>query len=249
MTDPHLNLFYSYNQDNELIENNLTRAWIVTLRMLSAETRNLFLQTVLKDHFLVAREELPSFGASHFALQGNIDKHQARQFSQKYVLTIATQREFESGLFQPGGGDSIPDAWIYDDEQGYCFLIESKVGGNPLNAEQVHRHAKIWFGIDNQTEPGNFENQLISLAWLDILKIAKNPVIDIANSQEQLLLQEFASFLGFFGYRLFRGFEFRSLQDIPSFSLTQIEVANSTKFLDFSNLQEAPNFHFGNTDG
>ena len=70
MTDPHLNLFYSYNQDNELIENNLTRAWIVTLRMLSAEIRNLFLQTLFKNHLQVPDEQLPSFRTAHFALQG-----------------------------------------------------------------------------------------------------------------------------------------------------------------------------------
>ena len=37
-TDRYLNLFYSYNRDNELIENNLTRAFIVTLQTIEPAT-------------------------------------------------------------------------------------------------------------------------------------------------------------------------------------------------------------------
>ena len=45
--DRHLNLFYTYNRDPEFIENNLTRAFIVTLRALGGDTRRALLKQLL----------------------------------------------------------------------------------------------------------------------------------------------------------------------------------------------------------
>ena len=72
MTDQHLNLFYTYNRDSELIENNLTRAWIVTMRMLSAETRSQLLQALFKVPLLSLGSLLPVFPRLAF-LQGHMD--------------------------------------------------------------------------------------------------------------------------------------------------------------------------------
>lgn len=219
MNDRHLNLFYTYNRGNELIENNLTRAWIVTLRLLSAETRNSLLQALLDAPLQEIDSQVPAFDQASFALQGYFDTRLLERISQKFIVTIATERALgdEASLSgDPDLGDSIPDAWIYDPEQRYCFLIEAKIGANPLGAAQVYSHAAGWLGIPG----GKVQDHLIVLTWYDILNAIQLIQTDIDNSQDAQLLQEFTQFLGFFNYRLFTGFNFSELLAAPGFSIS-----------------------------
>ena len=166
-----------------------------------------------------------------------------KHIPQKYIVTIATFRDMDETAFaQPcdDAGDSIPDAWIFDREQGYCFLIEAKVGDNPLGEKQVIIHAKRWLDI-------TVKDHLIALTWIDVLNVIKTINTQAVNSQESLILQEFNQYLGFFGYRLFAGFEFSSMPDVPNFYLSHQSVSDSTTFMDFSRLHETPVFRFGST--
>jgi hypothetical protein len=220
MDDQHLNLFYSYNRDNELIENNLARAWIVTLRMLSAETRNQLLQILFDELIQKLGHQPPAFKNANFALQGYFDTHLLDTISLRFIVTIASEREFEPGEDSSAWDDtgissSIPDAWIYDPDQGYCFLIEAKIGTNPLDTDQVYSHASGWLGITKD----QLSNHLIPLTWHDVLCTLQSINLDMISQIEAQLIMEFTHFLGFFGYRLFMGFNFSSLLDAPEFSL------------------------------
>ena len=95
MSDSHLNLFYTYNRDTELIGNNLTRAWIVTLRLLSPQVREVLLQRLLsKASHRLPGQVMPelSFAQAQFALQSHMERHLARRTKHCYLLIIATDQ-------------------------------------------------------------------------------------------------------------------------------------------------------------
>lgn len=95
MADRHLNLFYTYNRDNELIENNLTRAFIVFLSTVSGEVRHKILSTLLgrsdKTNGSSADAEGLDFKDACFALQSNINPYLPQNADRKALLTISTE--------------------------------------------------------------------------------------------------------------------------------------------------------------
>lgn len=268
MQDRHLNLFYSYNRDSELIENNLTRALMVTLRMLGDEARNAFLQTFLAEGFQRLHPdqpvELPDFSAAQFSLQGYMDKRISRRMQHRYVLAIASHRYDEmhweermAGLEQDSlairddlYGGSIPDGWIYDTQDEYCYLIEAKVGSYPLTRSQIYSHAREWLGWQSEDD---IERHVLSLTWADVLYAIQEVrqthaagELDL-NSQELAILTDLKDFIQFFGYTLFQGISFRELQSAPDFALVpgaSLFQERRTLF-NFSDLGHPPLFQIG----
>jgi hypothetical protein len=213
--------------------------------MLSAGIRSELLQALFELPLVPLGKPLPAFTAPHLALQGYMDTRLIRKISQKYIVTIATYREIETEPFSQNVaelGGSIPDAWIFDPEQDYCFLFEAKVGSNPLDASQVISHARDWLHIP----PAKLPQHLISLTWYDVLTSIQQTDLIVIKQQERLLLQEFTQFLGFFGYRVFKGFEFNQLLSAPRFSLPRNTLSGADIF-DFEKLKEAPAFRLGMT--
>ena len=229
--DHHLNLFCSYNESNQFIENNLTRAWILSLRMLSSEVRNRFLKILLTRGENVDTEELPDFSGATFALQGNMDKTTSKRIKRKTILAIATNRLEEnlegvdvgqtnsSSGSEESDGRSIPDAWIYDKGLGYIYLVESKIGKNPLTSEQLTQEARDWFGLRDASK------HTLQLTWeyvleaMYCLKQAAEAGDLLLNNQEKYVLDALKEYLSLYGYRLFGGFKFDDLQDSVSFSV------------------------------
>ena len=218
--DRHLNLFYSYNRDNELIENNLTRAFIVTLRAVGTGARDAILRALVAERLDALMIPCPSFGNAEFALQANLNKERARSSPSQVLLTIAT--DLVEAL---GDGDttrrvtsSIPDAWIIAGD--CCFLIEAKVGTNPLSELQVLDHAYGWFGLTGE----ELEQRHVGLTWYMVHGVierflhASNEAVGL-NEQERGLLGSLAEYLEYFGYRYFNGIRFERLAPAPSILL------------------------------
>lgn len=206
MSDKHLNLFFSYNHDAESIENNLTRAWIVSLRMLSDETCNRFLHTLLEHHLssVVAASAIAQwdFAIANLALQGNMDKKRAVGCEEKFVLAIASYRY--SGLTEADGGgnnaplpsheeigDSIPDAWIVDaTSRTTSSSSNPKVGFNPVDDAQVIAHARDWLGIKTKAL---LQKCVVGLTWNHVAIVAVQVLTD-ASEYERMLLGQFIDF-------------------------------------------------------
>jgi hypothetical protein len=258
MQDPHLNLFYTYNRDEELIENNLTRAFIVTLELLAPQSRARLLTSLLGKHRPETNTEgdhiPPDFTGAKFALQGYMDRVLLKRFTQKYILAIASNRYEdieEAGEAQPVSDlpvrnySSIPDAWIYDANMGYCYLIEAKVGHNPLDSGQIIAHAHDWLGIRKLTK---VHERFISITWLDVIKALHEiksedlPENSSLNIQEIKILDNFEEFLNLFGYKRFTGIHFDNFKAPPEFHLGEFDLIYSGHF-DFSNLPDPPQFH------
>ncbi len=220
MRDLHLNLFYSYNRDTELIENNLTRALIVTLSGISRNTKAAFFKHLfegsVKSFFAQGNEVWQILADAEFSLQSNIDESQVANCQRKAVLTIAsdyflinepleedTQDNISEISANPYLG-SIPDAWIYNFEAGYCILIEVKVGNNPVSSEQVIAHFSGWF----DAPPSEIEEYLVSITWLDVVIALSKIHASVqsaelpSNDQESFLLSQLSEFLAIFGYKV-----------------------------------------------
>jgi hypothetical protein len=239
MSDKHLNLFYTYNRDNQLIENNLTRAFIVTLRFLEKETCNRFLQKLLEDKISRVGIEIPSFHNVDFALQDNIGKQAIKNYQVKFVLAIASYRfEIADKEEAKTYDDSVPDAWIFDEKQGLCILIESKVGLNFLSKSQIASHAKNWLNI-----PSNrLAEHLLSISWHEIsdLSFTFHKEAVGLNQQEYLILDNFIDYLGFFGYTLFHGIRLRGIGNPPNIDFFGQHTELST--FSLKTLQDCPTF-------
>lgn len=98
--DPHLNLFVSYNHD--FVEDNLTRSFILTLKLLPNKIQRTLLKNIFKrsEYFNpILRDECLNLKMNQldFALQGNI--HQARsdlfKIPRKFILTITGENRIE----------------------------------------------------------------------------------------------------------------------------------------------------------
>jgi len=232
MADRHLNLFFSYSQDTDLLENNLTRAWIVTMQLLSSELRERLLHKLLGEALRALGNGLSnrehSFATAQFALQGHMDSALVRSCSDKYLVAMASEHGYDDdsseGRESPRAGQasgSIPDAWIFDKAGSYCFLVEAKVGTNPLDDGQIANHATRWFGLPRQ----ELATHLLALSWDDLANVLEGILSDIAGGRlaalvpEQLILTNLSEYLTFFGYRAFRGIALNAVQDIPAFAL------------------------------
>lgn len=256
--DKHLNCFYSYNLNEELIENNLTRSFIVTLLGLTSTTRNLFFHALDDDR--LCRYD---FSHAQFALQNNIDIDPKKHYDKHniYIMTLSSDTFIQSkdellGINKehirstlknkkPSLGShkllielcsgSIPDAWIYDaKENKYCFLIECKKQDDFLYFPQLVRHAYINYGLDDIED---IRNCIIKITWTNILENFLNIIEnkELANDQEKFLIDNFVHYLGFFGYSYFKGFDFHSLPDQPNISFKIKDITTLFYFNSLNN--------------
>ena len=272
MADKHLNLFYTYNRDNELIENNLTRAFIVFLSIVSGETRHKILSTLLeasgKTAGMPADATNLDFRDARFALQSNIDPRLSQQAGRKALLTISTEpldtpfsttgpdpsapSEGEDGGDFPPAFGSRPDAWIYDENRAYCILIEAKVGSYPLEIAQLQAHARGWLHSDLPKLRSN--GSLFSITWIDVLRALRD-ILDLLNTHphmnhsEERLLSHMMEFVAFYNYPLWDDFDLGGLAAPPDWVLsTSPSPIGSTPpsptslGLDFRHLASPPDF-------
>jgi hypothetical protein len=222
MADRHLNLFYSYHieESSLLFEDNLTRAFIQVLRLLSGPVRDRLLRSLFSISKKSAELTAYNYERAETALQEHMDECVSRRCVGKHVITIATRRPDEEPddgerRHDPEGG-SRPDAWIFDGQNSeYCLLLECKRGGYEVNRSQIQRHASRWFGMDAA-------DVQIDLTWYDVLKTVEQEqqyAREAAQHEREYALSGLIGFLDQFGYRLFKGFRFAELQEVPDFRL------------------------------
>ena len=154
-----------------------------------------------------------------------MDKSQAGRCQHRYVLAIATETTKDiSGESVDHSGhrhyeDSIPDAWIFDAEQ-YCFLVEAKIGGNPLNDKQIRSHAMGWLKLSED----ELESHILSVSWVDVVEAAYQTLkhLTTMNDQECYIFVALIEYLSYAHYRRrFAGFDLASLSAPPSLRLTE----------------------------
>lgn len=246
--DPHLNLFFSYHGDNVLIENNMTRAFIVTLKMLSLKTKKDFLKQLLKDR--IDYKVLDACASLDFALQDNIklEDLELRNIPHKYLVALTGNNILEDGekYQDPIHFERMkytrrirPDAWIYESTEtpSICFLFECKTVNDTLHASQIISYAMRFFGLTNYED---VRKQLIQITWYDVLDVCKGIIDDFKsrNEQEAVLLQNLADFLGLCGVSPFKGINFGDIPGLPSLGIT------GHVYLRLDHIPELPDYRF-----
>jgi hypothetical protein len=211
MADPHLNLFYPYgarDREGGLLEDNLTRALVHTIKLLSEEHRAAFLDALFSRarHLMYLDrtpdgDELASIPATDFrradvALQDRIpNKHNPKHAnygddSRRRVVTISSGHSPKK-LSGEKPKDSRPDAWIFDREgASFCLLLECKYGDNPVEEHQIRRHGAEWFGKKawKMEKEGSWDRDiapdLLDLTWYDVLEATKAATKEIDRESE-----------------------------------------------------------------
>jgi hypothetical protein len=243
MTDPHLNLFYTYNRDTELIENNLTRSFIVTLSLLPPELTSLAVRSILLNSTREPEQKRAIEGlelqSADFFLQSHVDIEDIQSVSNKFVLGISGGNSLYELEVTGEDYGSIPDAWILDLDNNYCVLVEAKIGSNPLDNAQITSHMKQWLGITKKTE---MLFAMLNTSWNEIAETIGSMVFEnenvITGSIEASILHHFLEFLGMYGYKHFNGFLFSDLDEPPIFTL----VGNNAAEFSFDELERPPLF-------
>jgi hypothetical protein len=178
--DGHFNVFHSYSQGKqnsesvEILEDNLTRAFLITLSYMESGQIIEFLNSTIfhhKDCNISPILDTSSLDKIHFDLQ-NISDKGLRAFVKKsvvkkvlltisprqYNMVLQAEREFANDT-----SGSRPDGWIILGE--YAILIESKVNNNPLTEKQLSSHIKTHFGVSSEDQ--NFN--MIQITWSEII--------------------------------------------------------------------------------
>ena len=180
--DGHFNMFHSYAQGNEknsesmaILEDNLTRAFLITLSYMASDQIIKFLNSSIflhQDCHLPPISDASDIDKIHFDLQNLSDKslrtYVKKPDVKKILLTISPKLHkvlmTATGEPENDAGGSRPDGWIILGD--YAILIESKVNNNPLTKNQLSRHIKTHFGVPRQGQ--NFS--MIQITWSKIIE-------------------------------------------------------------------------------
>ena len=200
----HLNMFYPYRR--EVIEQNLTRALIIVLRILNSEARNTLLKVIVGD-------VCPSSLTDEEQLVYTIEDATAPPKNCKFkrLVAISTTGEIEED--SDTDANSIPDAQIrVGSGNDAVIMIESKVRSNTLSRDQLKRHAQ---GLGE-----DLDSVIHVVTWNKISsEVSKLVSSSSLSDTEVFVAQEFLNFLSMYGYGIlnrlaipsFRGLEIPSI--------------------------------------
>lgn len=143
--DVHTNLFWSYG--NAALENNCTRALVISLDACGPRTTSRFLREFAgcagTPPFSVALQAAPK------EIRSNVPGARVLAITTNHADRVALRishlrRKLRLDSESPR---AIPDAWILDARSRLCLLIESKLGSS-LDLEQLGRHWRAHLGRD-----------------------------------------------------------------------------------------------------
>ena len=190
-------MFYPYRR--EVIEQNLTRALVIVLKIFNADARNTLLR-------VIAGEEFPLPLIDEKKLVYTIEDATPAPKNCKFKRLVAIS---STGVIEEDGdtdAKSIPDAQIrLNSGNDAVIMIESKVRSNTLSRDQLKRHAAI-LGEE-------LDSIIRVVTWNKISsEVSKLTSGDGLSDIEVFVAQEFLNFLNMYGYGILNRLQ------IPSFS-------------------------------
>ncbi|MFZ1288914.1 MAG: hypothetical protein WAR79_02405 [Melioribacteraceae bacterium] len=228
--DPHFNLFASYSKgklekenlkhanssyydllpdgkiEKDILEDNLTRAFLITLSALKNNQIEEFLNNLSKGtpKFHIKKNTeivLDLQNLNNEKLKEKIsDKN-----TEKVLLTITTSniiciddiiKELINTSVEKG---SRPDGWIIFNNT--TILIESKIKDNELDKKQLIRHLKKQFQLNND-EIKDKVFSLISVTWKEVNNCLFNVTVNYENEISKIYLKHFKELLIMTGLNL-----------------------------------------------
>jgi hypothetical protein len=244
----------------------MTRALIVSLKLISQNLRREFLRRLLKNRYIGSQTLLGNENIG-VALQGNIPilRTNLMRIPNRYIVALSGTRTVEdlekyrdSAKFEEilTNENIRPDAWIFEDtvSPNYCFLIECKMPNEFLRADQIIAYAKLFLGIHDYDE---MHQRLIILTWDEIIDTCDSfrsggfPI----SEPEASILKDLREFMGFCGVISFTGIDFGGIVALPEFNMgsfidinfqeiPELPVYEFTYYLDlgFESMPQLPDF-------
>ena len=194
--NPHLNMFYPYRR--EVIEQNLTRALVIVLKIFNTDARNTLLRVIVGEEF-----PLPPIDGKKLVYTIEDATPAPKNCKFKKLIAISS-----TGVIEEDGdtdAKSIPDAQIrLNSGNDAVIMIESKVRSNTLSRDQLKRHAAI-LGEE-------LDSIIRVVTWNKISsEVSKLTSGDGLSDIEVFVAQEFLNFLNMYGYGILNRLQ------IPSF--------------------------------
>jgi len=202
----HLNLFYTYHTNH--LEDNVTRALMLTLRSLAPVHLRLFLRDVIlknpAQESLRARMQVFTISNFDFDLQvtspskpDRLDLMNGVIVGIKYSGTVPLNF---SQLVDKAGG-SRPDALLSDKANEIAVIFETKLS-NSLYQEQIERHFQAFFN----TQGISVEQIYIEITWTEIADFLQRVARQSVSQKEQFMALEFVQYLDWLKLVGFLGF-------------------------------------------
>lgn len=221
MEDRHLNLYYTYNTRH--LEDNVTRAFVLTLKRLAPVHLRLLLRDCLLEGLPIRNQiELSAKDDFEFDLQrthvgqlGTVaEVHDDEEIgelltdSRGFLVGITRSGEV-SPTFEMGAGISEPpleergrpDAWIADVANGIAGVLEIKLGDD-LYESQLRRHFKSFF----DSESTSIQDVFAEVSWDDIAGYLEKLEALTRDQTEREFIREFVDYVDMQGLVEFRSF-------------------------------------------
>jgi len=206
--DRHVNLFWTYRTRH--LEDNVTRAFVITLRQLAPVHLRLFLQDVVlanpAQKQIRDRLRLLTDPNLEFDLQvtppdeagDRLDVTTGLIVGVNYSGTQAPQFELSP---DPGSG-ARPDAMVTDVENRLTVVFEIKLSDS-LYQEQIQRHFNAFFNQDGTT----VEQVFVEITWSTVADFLRRVAEQSISAVEQFVTRQFVEYINRLNLVEFLGFE------------------------------------------
>lgn len=204
----HLNLFYTYRTRH--LEDNVTRALVLTLRNLAPVHLRLFLrdvvlrkpaQAALRERVQLLVEDNFDFDLQVTPPDDNSNLLDAKSGVIVGVNYSGTQAPiFDATIDNPGGAK--PDALISDMANELTAIFEIKLTDS-LYREQIQRHFRAFF----TQESTSMDQVFVEIAWTEIADFLQRVARQSVSERERLLAVEFVEYLDWLKLVEFLGFQ------------------------------------------
>lgn len=208
----HLNLFYSYQTHH--LEDNVTRALLITFRNLSPLAIRLFLQQVVlpkaKDEIIKSKISMLSEPEFIFDTQSSYlseSMSDDKKFVASNCLILGINYSGMQKLYFQENPDIIDsrsrlDGIIVDKTNELCVLIEVKLW-DWLYSEQITKIFQNYF----DTKSTILDNIFVEISWTDIIDFLSKIVLLTSDTKEKFLIEEFMQYCDFLKLTDFVGFK------------------------------------------
>ncbi|MFX0199169.1 MAG: hypothetical protein ACFFCW_23850 [Candidatus Hodarchaeota archaeon] len=223
----HLNLFYTYNTHH--LEDNVTRAFIVTLKNLTPVNLRLFIRDIIIEKLEKVNSKLRSkiglLADPKFAFDiqlteppGGEKLHEGNglivgiNYSGKQLLVFDRDSESVTG--------ARPDAFLSDNENELSIVFEAKLWDS-LYEQQIQRHYQRFF----ETEKTHLNRVFVEITWSEISRFLEGVAKQTQSLKEKFLIHQFLEYIDFLNLVEFSGFR--------NVDFNEYNYAKLNKFLSF----------------
>jgi hypothetical protein len=191
--DRHLNLFYTYRTNH--LEDNITRALILTLRNLAPVHLRLFLRDIIlsKSKQVIVRERMQLLTDDDFRFELQVSPPEERLDAKTGVIVGVNYSGAQSPTFDAtylSQGGARPDALVIDAANDFAVLFEIKLSDS-LYRKQIERHFHSFFDQSSTT----LNQVFVEISWSEIAEFLQRIVRQTVSERERFIVSNLFSIL------------------------------------------------------